>query len=66
MKKCCAKIELIKDQKAAIATKLKENLRENFDTDIGGFKAELFIDFISENIAARYYNKGLADSIALT
>jgi uncharacterized protein (DUF2164 family) len=65
MKKCHTKIELTKEQKLQIATKLKKYLRENFDTEIEELKAELFIDFISENIASYYYNKGLADSIAL-
>jgi uncharacterized protein (DUF2164 family) len=65
MKKHYNKIELTKEQKLQIAAKLKKYLRENYYTDIGDLKAELFIDFISDTIAPFYYNKGLADSITL-
>jgi uncharacterized protein (DUF2164 family) len=47
MKKHYNKIELTKEQKLQIAAKLKKYLRENYYTDIGDLKAELFIDFIS-------------------
>ncbi|MDR2818838.1 MAG: DUF2164 domain-containing protein [Endomicrobium sp.] len=65
MKKHYNKIELTKEQKLQIAAKLKKYLRENYYTDIGDLKVELFIDFISDTIAPFYYNKGLADSITL-
>ncbi|MDR1434613.1 DUF2164 domain-containing protein [Candidatus Endomicrobiellum devescovinae] len=65
MKKHYNKIDLTKEQKLQIAAKLKKYLRENYYTDIGDLKAELFIDFISDTIAPFYYNKGLADSITL-
>jgi uncharacterized protein (DUF2164 family) len=65
MKEHYDKIEITKKQKAQVARKLKRYLRENRYTDIGILKSELFIDFISENIAPCYYNKALSDSIAL-
>jgi uncharacterized protein (DUF2164 family) len=48
MKKHYNKIELAKEQKLQIAGKLEKYLRENYETDIGVLKSELFIDFISK------------------
>ncbi|MDR3256408.1 MAG: DUF2164 domain-containing protein [Endomicrobium sp.] len=59
------KIELSKEQKSQAISKLKKYLKENFDTEIGDLKAFLLLDFLSENIASYYYNKGLADSITV-
>ena len=55
---------LTKEQKQTAATKIRDYIYENFDTEIGNMQSDFFLDFITENIGAYYYNKGIADSMA--
>lgn len=56
-------IPLTKDQKSAAAAKIRDYIAENFDVDIGNMQAEFFLEFLTENIGAYYYNKAIADSM---
>ena len=59
-----SKIPLNKEQTAVASAKLREYITENFDVDIGNLQAEIFLDYISENIGVHYYNKGVIDSLS--
>lgn len=63
MKKQKNGLTLSKEQKTAAAIKIKEYAEENLEIDIGNLQAEIFLDFITENIGIVYYNKGIADAI---
>jgi uncharacterized protein (DUF2164 family) len=64
MKKKNIIIELSKQERFASAQTLKKYVEENFDVEIGDLQADIFLNFISENLAKYYYNKGLADAQA--
>ncbi len=55
-------IELSKESKADLIPSIKEYLCDEFDIEISDFKAEMFIDFIKNNIATEFYNKGIEDT----
>ncbi|MEO9654730.1 DUF2164 domain-containing protein [Marinomonas dokdonensis] len=57
-----AKIELEPRVKAKMIEQLKEYLDQELNTQIGTFEGEFFLDFISENFSAAFYNQGLADA----
>lgn len=57
-------IPLSTEQKSTAAAKIREYVAENFDVEISGMQAGFFLDFITENIGAYYYNKAVADSMA--
>jgi len=57
-------VPLTKEQKENAIHKIKEYLEENFEIDIGGLQAEIFIDFITKNIGIYYYNQAVADSLS--
>ncbi|MCL2592346.1 MAG: DUF2164 domain-containing protein [Defluviitaleaceae bacterium] len=57
-------IKLSKEQKESAVYSLKEYVLENFDADIGNLQAEIFLDYITENIGVYYYNKAIADSLS--
>lgn len=48
--------------KSKMTNQLKSYVEQEFDLEIGQFEAEFFLDFIAENFAATFYNKGLADA----
>jgi uncharacterized protein (DUF2164 family) len=56
-------IELSKEQKKKAADKIKEYIEENFEIEIGNLQAEIFLDFITDNIGVYYYNNAIADSL---
>lgn len=55
-------IKFSADQKAQITDSLRTYLREEFELDVGQFEAEFLLDFISRELGAVYYNRGLADA----
>ena len=57
-------IALSKEQKENAKEKLKEYIEENFELKIGNLQAEIFLDFITENIGIYYYNKSVADALS--
>ncbi|MEL7537432.1 MAG: DUF2164 domain-containing protein [Pseudomonadota bacterium] len=56
------KIELSRDERAALVDKLRLYFREELDQDIGQFPAEFLLDFITQEIGPYYYNRGLYDA----
>ena len=55
-------IEFSKEEKEILVQKLKAYFHTELDQDIGQFDCEFFLDFISEQLGAFYYNKGLSDA----
>ena len=53
------------DEKAQIAERVKIYFREELNQEIGGFDAELLIDFFAEEVGVYFYNRGLYDAQAL-
>jgi len=57
-----SKIEFSKEEKEILTRKIQFYFKEELEQDIGGFDAEFFLDFISEDIGPYYYNRGLYDA----
>tara|TARA_R110002110_G_scaffold205066_7_gene417060 strand:+ start:192612 stop:192869 length:258 start_codon:yes stop_codon:yes gene_type:complete len=58
-------IKFTNDEKAVLVQKLKAYLASEMDHEVGQFECEFLLDFISEEIGAYFYNKGLDDAQAL-
>jgi len=54
---------LARIQKDNAIANIRTYILENYDLEIGNLQAEIFLDFISENMGAYYYNQGVADSM---
>lgn len=59
-----SEIEFSKDEKEILGKKLQMYFSEELDQDLGQFQAQFLLDFISEELGAYYYNRGLADAQA--
>lgn len=57
-------ITFSKEEKALIVRKIKLYFSEELKQQIGQFDAEFLLDFISEELGAYYYNRGLYDAQA--
>jgi len=57
-------IKFSDDQRTQITDKLRTYLRDQFELDVGQFDAEFLLDFISQELGAVYYNRGLTDAQA--
>ena len=55
-------IQFSKEEKAAIVRKLQLYFSEELRQQVGPFDAEFLIDFISEELGAYYYNRGVQDA----
>lgn len=53
------------EEKALLVGKLQRYFSEELKQSIGRFDAEFMIDFISEELGAYYYNRGIADAQAV-
>ena len=53
-----------KDEKALLVRKLQLYFTEELGQKIGQFDAEFLLDFISRELGAYYYNRGLHDAQA--
>lgn len=58
-------ITFSKEEKALIVRKLQLYLSEELNQQIGQFDAEFLLDFISQELGAYYYNRGLYDAQAV-
>jgi uncharacterized protein (DUF2164 family) len=58
-------IEFSSDEKAVLVARLKRYLEDELDQEIGQFEAGFLLDFISRELGAYYYNRGLNDAQAL-
>ena len=57
-----ADIAFTKEEKSILVDKLKIYFEEELGQDIGQFDCEFLLDFISTEIGAYYYNRGLSDA----
>ncbi|MGH8075447.1 MAG: DUF2164 domain-containing protein [Lysobacter sp.] len=57
-------ITFSKDEKELIVRRIRLYFSEELRQDIGQFDAEFLLDFISEELGAYYYNRGLYDAQA--
>jgi len=57
-----SKIEFTREEKDAIVSQVQGYFDQELGQEIGQFDAEFLLDFFSEKIAPRYYNKGLSDA----
>ncbi len=55
-------IKFSTDEKALLIDKLQTYFTKEMDQDLGQFEGEFLLDFISKEIGAYYYNKGLSDA----
>lgn len=55
-------LNLPTDEKNVLISKVQNYLQDEFDCDIGQFDAEFFLDFLSKELGAHFYNQGLYDS----
>ncbi|QWP78003.1 DUF2164 domain-containing protein [Lysobacter sp. K5869] len=53
------------DEKARLVAKLQRYFSEELKQSIGRFDAEFMLDFLSEELGAYYYNRGVADAQAV-
>ncbi|MGV8961438.1 MAG: DUF2164 domain-containing protein [Stenotrophomonas sp.] len=53
-----------KHEKAALVDTLQRYFPRELQQEIGQFDTEFLLDFISENIGAYYYNRGIRDAQA--
>lgn len=60
-----SKIEFSKDEKNILAAQLRQYLDDELDVTIGQFDASFLLDFVSEQLGAYYYNRGLLDAQAI-
>ncbi len=57
-------IDFSKDEKATLVRKIQLYFSEELGQQIGQFDAEFLIDFVSRELGAYYYNRGLQDAQA--
>lgn len=55
-------IKLTKETKAEMILKIKYYFQNERDEEIGDLAAMLILDFIIEELAAEFYNRGVYDS----
>lgn len=53
------------EEKALLVGKLQRYFSEELKQQIGRFDAEFMLDFVSEELGAYYYNRGVADAQAV-
>ncbi len=58
-------IEFNAEEKEAISQRIKRYFETELDQEIGSFEAQFLLEFISEEIGAYYYNRGLQDALVL-
>ncbi len=60
-----SEITFSKEEKEILVQKLKAYFETEMDQEVGQFECQFFLDFISQEIGAFYYNKGLSDAQAI-
>jgi len=59
------KIKFKKEEKELITQKIQLYFNDELDQTLGQFDADFLLDFISEELGAFYYNRGLFDAQAI-
>ena len=57
-----SEITFTKHEKEAIVAKLQSYFTKELDAELGQFDAEFLLDFLSSELGAYYYNRGLSDA----
>jgi uncharacterized protein (DUF2164 family) len=60
-----SKIEFPAQQKEQLIQKLQKYMSKELDVEMGQFDADFLLDFISEEMGAIFYNRGLYDAQAV-
>lgn len=60
-----SEITFSREEKTAIAAKIRAYVEREMDWEIGGFEAEFLLDFFASEIGAYFYNRGLQDAQAV-
>lgn len=55
-------LNLPTDDKTVLVNKIQNYLQDEFDCEVGQFDAEFFLDFLTTELGAHFYNQGLYDS----
>ena len=55
---------LEKQEKAALAARVRDYLAREAEAEIGLLQAEIFVDFLAEELGYVFYNRGLRDAQA--
>ncbi|MDZ7926043.1 MAG: DUF2164 domain-containing protein [Agrobacterium sp.] len=55
---------LEKQERAVLAARVREYLARETETEIGSLQAEIFVDFLAEEVGYVFYNQGLKDAHA--
>lgn len=58
-------IKFAAEEKALLVARLQRYFSEELKQSIGRFDAEFMLDFISDELGAYYYNRGVADAQAV-
>lgn len=58
-------MQFSRQERDAMAGALQRYFSEELDQDLGQFEAEFLLDFISTEIGALFYNRGLYDAQAI-
>ena len=58
-------IAFTREEKDALVVKLQKYFDEELGTDLGQFDGEFLLDFISKELGASFYNKGVNDARAV-
>ncbi|WP_421611552.1 DUF2164 domain-containing protein [Agrobacterium tumefaciens] len=53
---------LEKQDRAVLAARVREYLARETETEIGLLQAEIFVDFLAEEVGYVFYNQGLKDA----
>ncbi|MDA5633905.1 MULTISPECIES: DUF2164 domain-containing protein [Rhizobium/Agrobacterium group] len=55
---------LEKQEKAVLAARIKDYLARETETEMGLLEAEIFVEFLAEEVGCVFYNQGLKDAHA--
>ena len=55
---------LEKQEKAVLAARIKDYLARETETEMGLLQAEIFVEFLAEEVGSVFYNQGLKDAHA--
>ncbi|UXS96759.1 DUF2164 domain-containing protein [Agrobacterium tumefaciens] len=55
---------LEKQDRAVLAARVREYLARETETEIGLLQAEIFVDFLADEVGYVFYNQGLKDAHA--
>ena len=58
-------IDFTSKEKEAMVEKLQAYFEKELDQDLGQFDAEFLLDFVSKELGAYFYNRGLHDARAV-